>query len=488
MLTKKRFKLITNPDWWRIYCFYFQDEFEKIKNGLRLFENEELSFFTLKDKDGNEVDAEDGFSFKEYLRQNNPQAYFEKNHYNDFYSKKLKFEYKAQNAEEDEDLEDNNIQDSDESSGDSDDSDDSKSKKKRTDNKEKLKLEVKEENEHKSNYYNENNDNIKMDFDLEGEEVIYERNTKNISRSRNEFGKRKTNNINVNNNNNNEIKEESEAEKSLSKSLLVANKTKINKNNLFEATEKHYLENLSTTFLPELSRLQYKEDNRLLTSDGEADLAAERLKFHQMRNMVFKDFEDLRRLCAQEIPFIECYQCHNFICNVSSLKPCEEKFLHRITGWIDPFIAEVELDKVNFHNQFMNDILLDSDKLRNKEAKVAKFISCRDASRVFGFKNYKGECFIADNSPVRIVFPCGKIKPFSYFYAQNNYEEIHKENVDSVKERDRLIRLKARCLICNVNFDYLKSAKEIEAKRREHFEKDKFHKEMVKEFVEEDFD
>lgn len=471
LLTKKRFKVITHPDWWRIYCFYFKDEFEKIKNGLRFFDDEEMQIS--KDKDGNVIE-EDGFCFKKYLKEKNPQEYFRKNNFSDFYSQKLKIDYKARNAEEYEDFEDNGCKNNssgsdDSSSSDSDDSSDSESKlKKRNKNeKGKVKVEVKEENAQQLNVNNEKNDFNEdiCKMDIEGEDSLAVKN------------------ININNTNKKESNFKAKGEL----------KKKSN-NNLFEATEKHYLESLATTFLPELERLQNKEDNRLLTIDGEAELAAERLKFSQMRQKLFKDFEDLNKLCSQGNPFIECIKCQNFICNVSNLKPCGNA-QHKVTGWLDPFINEIELDDLNFHDGFINDILSvletttsNKNALNNKEAKKGKFISCREASHVFGFKNQQGDSFILDNSPVRIVFPCGKAEQFNGFWAQSNYEQIFIQNVNSIEERNRLIRIKAKCLLCNVNFENLKTIKDIDAKRKDHFEKDKFHKEMVKEFVEEDFE
>jgi len=443
LLYRKRFKIITNPDWWRIFCHYYRNEFEKIKSYQRFFDNSEFS----KDDDEN--------SLTNYLKARNPKEFFEKNQYHNFYAERIKIENKN--------LEQYQSRISSDCSEDGSDSLDSNSSSDSDSDNKSMKKKIK-----KKNKIQKNQEIIKI-------EIEHSENNNDIKNYSDIIKIKEDDELNENNNDQIKIDDNS------IQFIGITNK----RSNYNEKLERNYLENLSKTFLPELTRLKYREDNRLFTSDGEADLISEREKFKEMTKQLFKDFEILRDLLNEDSPSIRCSMCEGYICGVNNLTPVNG--LHRISGWVDPFIKEIDLKDEVFFNGFVQSIISSSENSYNKDFKISKLIKCLDGEHVFGFKNIKGEIFITNNSPVNVHYPCGEKEPFNSNLAADFYAIIHGKNIESMIKRNEIIKQKAHCLLCNYSFRNF-NIKEISDKRREHFEKSKFHKEMAKELIEESFE
>jgi len=427
LINKKRFKIITNADWWRIYCHYFPDEFEKLKQNQIPYKSLELK----------ELEGEDNF-FKEYLNKLNPKEFFKSRNFENFYSEKIKAENNVYEMNESF----INITENSESDSDSESSSSSKCKKKMK--KKILNNTFKIENEILDN-------TLEKEYEINTIEVKCE-NEKNTNQNENYINKKKYfKNLN---------------------------------NECLNGLGKKYLENLKTTFLPEFQHLEYMEDKRFHTQEGEADLIKERENFKTMREILFKEFNSLACLLREDSVSIVCSLCEGYICSLGNLTYL--KGFHKITGWIDPFINEIELN-FSFYNNFMNDIKNFSNTTNCNEFKLDKFIACKEQNHIFGFKNPNGGIFLTNSSPVDIIYPCGTKEKLNENLTRENYELIQKKRIDSNITRQKMIKDRAHCLLCDYNFKDF-NINEIDKKRKQHFENDKLHKEMIRELIEESFE
>lgn len=246
-------------------------------------------------------------------------------------------------------------------------------------------------------------------------------------------------------------------------------------------------------FLCDLPMLDINEDKRLWSKNGVAELKFELEKFKQLPQLVFQDFNILKNLLLFDSPRIICKLCDRLICNLSNL--VNFKGLHKLTGWIEPYIKEEGKDTMKFRNQFVNDIENFIEKNNDIEGYgnviIDKYIGCSNTiSHIFGIKTKGEEYFISNFSPIWIEFPCGKKISLTAELANNQFEQVRIENKESLKVREEKLHKKAYCSLCDVRLDIhpRTTIREIKEFYDKHFTKNKLHKELLNCLLEEDFE